>query len=158
MPCVCSSLHTSSCDARGQSARDVKVAFFLFPKVEPATEEVSALRAQANGGASESRQPFCNFGPDLRVIDCIPRCFAAVMATIMQRFLFLASNREMETARSSKNLGRRFPGCSVVQAEWCQDLIHELIMCVVRGWACGMHCGHDDWQVEVGLFPVCSCV
>ena len=32
--------------------------------------------------------PFCNFGLGLRVIDCmVPRCSAAVMATIMQRFL-----------------------------------------------------------------------
>ena len=44
------------------------------------------------------------------------------------------------------------------QAQWFQDLKHELIMCVVRGWACEVRCSHDDWHVEVALFPLCSCV
>ena len=26
-------------------------------------------------------------------------------------------------------------------------------MCVVRRWACEVRCAHDDWHVEVGLFP-----
>ena len=52
----------------------IKVAFFLFRR--------SNLRP------NESCLPFCNFGTGLRVIDCmVPRCFEAVMATIMQRFL-----------------------------------------------------------------------
>ena len=71
---------------------------------------------------------------------------------------FVASNREMETTRSSTNLGRRVPGWLAWQAQWFQDLIHELIMCVVRGWVCEVRCGHDDWHVEVALFPLCSCV
>ena len=43
---------------------------------------------RSNLRPNESCPPFCNFGTGLRVIDCmVPRCFAAVMATIMQRFL-----------------------------------------------------------------------
>ena len=54
--------------------KGVKVFFFLFRR--------SNLRP------NESRPPFCNSGTGLRVIDCrVPRCFAAVMAMIMQRFL-----------------------------------------------------------------------
>ena len=71
---VRSTLHTSFCDAPSRLAKGVKVACFLFRR--------SNLRP------SESHQPFSNFGTGLRVIDCmVPRCFAAVMATIMQRFL-----------------------------------------------------------------------
>ena len=74
VPCVRSTLHTSFRDAPSRFAKGVKVACFLFRR--------SNLRP------SESRQPFCNFGTGLCVIDCMfPRCFAAVMATIMQRFL-----------------------------------------------------------------------
>ena len=136
-----------------------KLHVFFFSKVEPATGEVSVLRERLNEGASGSRQPSCNLGGGLRVIECmVPRCFAAVMATVMQRFSFLTSTREMETTRSSKNLGRRVSGCLVLQAGWCQDLIHELIMCVDRGWACGMRCGHDDWHVEVCFRCVLACV
>ena len=28
-------------------------------------------------------------------------------------------------------------------------------MCVVRGWACEVRCGHDGGHVEVGLLPLC---
>ena len=55
------------------------------------SQKVSRLHfvsRRSNLRPNESCPPFCNFGTGLRVIDCmVPRCLAAVMATIMQRFL-----------------------------------------------------------------------
>ena len=86
--------------------------------------------------------------------------FTQVFCDVPSRFAkgvkvaFLAINRKMETTRSSTNLGRRVPGCLVGEAQWFQDLIYDVIMCVVRGWACEVRCGYDDGHVEVGLFPL----
>ena len=123
----------------------IKVAFFLFRRSNPRP--------------NESRPPFCNFGTGLRVIHyMVPRCFAAVMATIMQRFLLwqaIAKWRQQGHPRIWEDV---LPGCLAGQAQWFQDLIHELIMCVVRGWACEFRCGHDDGHVGVALFPLFTCV
>ena len=138
MPCVCSSLHTSFGNAPSRFAKGVKVAFFLFRR--------------------------SNLRPNSAILELV--CVLLITWFLVcsgdghdhAEVYFVASNREMETTRSSTNLGRRVPGCLAGQALWFQDLIHELIMCVVRGWACEVRCGHDDGHVEVGLFPLCSCV
>ena len=145
MPCVCSSLHTSFCDAPSRFAKRCQGCIFSFSKVELATERVSpAIHQFWNWFACYSLHGSSLFrsgdGHDHAEVSFYER---------------QSRNGDNKVVHESGTTCPRFVDC---EAQWFQDLIHEVIMCVVRGWPCEVRCGHDDWHVDVGLFPLCSCV